>query len=196
MSISGFLRRFFLLLHSLQKKKRCLSTQEFTHFLSTGVVIASPSRAMWIQTSLLIVIFKLRVLTCVVFFIKLFRNWIGVVQFGSHEVWFDKRVWFLVLFSLLFGTNYVFVITKYWSSNHLHHQWIGIQENKVENKCTTEWLTRRFFMKKMRRRQEFIFAKIAPRARLIKQNALQVRFFDWILMGCLFYWYRGPILGT
>jgi len=39
----------------------------------------------------------LRVLTCVVSY-KLFWNWIGVVRFVSHEVWFDKgfEIWYFL----------------------------------------------------------------------------------------------------
>jgi len=44
-STSGVFWRFFLLLNSL-KKRRCFNTQEFTRFLSTGVVSAS-SHALW-----------------------------------------------------------------------------------------------------------------------------------------------------
>jgi len=43
----------------------------------------------WIKTSLVVVMFLLRVMTCVVFY-KPFWNWSGVVRFVSHEVWSDK----------------------------------------------------------------------------------------------------------
>jgi len=42
-----------------------------------------------VKTSLVVVMFLLRVMTCVVFY-KLFWNWIVVVRFVSHEVWSDK----------------------------------------------------------------------------------------------------------
>jgi len=60
-------------------KKICFSTQEFTNFLSTA---PSQRRATRIQTSLVIVIFMLRVLTYVVSY-WLFWNWIVVVQFAA-----------------------------------------------------------------------------------------------------------------
>jgi len=37
---------------------------------------------------------------------------------------------------------------------------------------------RRFLMKKMRRRPDFLIKQNAPQARPIKQNAPQARFFD------------------
>jgi len=41
-----------------------------------------------IKTSLVVVMYLLRVITYVIFY-KLFWNWIGVMRFVSHEVWFD-----------------------------------------------------------------------------------------------------------
>jgi len=43
-----------------------------------------------IKTSLLVVMWMLRVMTYDIFY-KLCWNWIGVVLFVSHEVWFDKK---------------------------------------------------------------------------------------------------------
>jgi len=35
---------------------------------------------------------------------------------------FDLTKGYLTLSQLLFGTNYVVMITEYWSWNHFHHQ--------------------------------------------------------------------------
>jgi len=69
----------------------------------------------------------LRVLTYVIAY-KLFWNWIDVVQFISHEIWFDKvlimqhflhycLVQNVLLQSLSIGVRIIF--------NHFQHQWIG-----------------------------------------------------------------------
>ena len=127
-----------------------------------------------IETSLVIVIFKLRVLTYVVSY-KLFWDCIqvGVLWFVSHEVWFDKGfvIWHI---SLRVRTTCVVVITEYWNSNHLYHRRISRQDK---------------ILAKMRRRPDFYMEQYALQARFIKQNAPQARFFDWILMGSLSYRY-------
>jgi len=71
----GFLA-IFLVHNSLQKK--CLSTQEFSRFLST----VSSQKVIW-------VLGHCWVGTPVVCN-KLFWKWNGVVWFVSQEVWFDK----------------------------------------------------------------------------------------------------------
>jgi len=49
---------------------------------------------------------------------------------------FDLTVCYLKLSYLLFGTNYVAVITQYWSWKHssFHHQWIGRHNKKLQIK--------------------------------------------------------------
>jgi len=71
----------------------------------------------------------------------------------------------------MFGTNCVFVISEYWSSNHFDHQWIGRQNKKLEIKCITEWFKKKIFMTKMRHRRD------------LSQDVRH--FFDWILMSSL-----------
>ena len=51
--------------------------------------VSSQRQVTQIETSLVIVIFTLRVLTYVVSD-KPFWNWIGVVRLVSNEVWFDQ----------------------------------------------------------------------------------------------------------
>ena len=64
-------------------------------------------------------------------------NWCCAICILRDLIW--QRINYLTLFSLLFDTNCV-VITEYWGSNHLHHQWIGRQNMKSK---ITEWWGRR-----------------------------------------------------
>jgi len=83
----------------------------------------------------------------------------------------SQRVCYLTLSALLFGTKCVVVITKYWSSNHFHHQCIGRQNKHLQVKYIPEWLRTRCstkimrsrpdFDKKMRHRQDFNYTLAA-----------------------------------
>jgi len=130
----------------LRPQKSCFNKQEFTRFLTT---VSSQHRATPTETSLVIAICLLRVLTYVVSY-EHFWNWIGTVRFVSTRV--RDLIWLSVCCltpsSLLYGINFVVVITEYWISNHLSHQWIGRQNQKLETKC----ITRRCLMKQLRRR--------------------------------------------
>jgi len=46
-----------------------------------------------------------------------------------------QRVRYLTLSQLLFATNYVVMISQYWSWNHFHHQWISRQKKKLQMIC-------------------------------------------------------------
>jgi len=99
-----------------------------------------------IETSVVIVIFTLRVLTYVVSY-KLSWNyqWIGAVRFVSQDVWLTKGLLFdtfYITVSNKVGTNCGKVITEHCSLNRYHRQWLGRQNNKqLEIKCITEWLS-------------------------------------------------------
>jgi len=61
--------------------------------VGVSLSLSTMSSQRWatrIATSLIIVIFMLRVLMYAVSY-KLFWNWFGVVRFVSHEVWFDRE---------------------------------------------------------------------------------------------------------
>jgi len=168
-------------------KKRCFSTQEFTRFLTT---VSSQRRATPIETSLVIAICMLRVLTYVVSY-ELFWNWIGIVRFVSTRVrdLVGLSLCFLTPSSLLFGTNCVVVITEYWISNHSSHQWIGRQNQKLETKCITKWSRRRCLMKQLRRRPVFFNeTKCATGKTETYQTKCAAGQVSGILMGSLFYW--------
>jgi len=102
----------FWLLDSLQK--RCLSTQEFTRFLST---VLSQRRATRSDVS-----FQTKQSECLVtlFLINCFG--IEMVLCDLYLKRFDLTKGLLFdTFVLLFGTNCVVTIIQYWSSNHFHH---------------------------------------------------------------------------
>jgi len=46
-----------------------------------------------------------------------------------------QNVCYLTISKLLFGTNYVVMITQYWSWNHFHQQWFGRQNKSLQIKC-------------------------------------------------------------
>jgi len=117
---------------------------------------------------------------------KLFWNWNGVVRFVSQEVWFDKGfvIWHFLNYSLvqimslwslsigvgiIFTTNELVNRTRNFKSNASQFKQKKYEKNPPQA---------RFFMKPN-----------APQARFFKQNALQARIFDAVLMGTLSYLY-------
>jgi len=91
---------------------------------------------------------------------------IGIVRFVSPRaqslIW--QRICYLTLSSLLLNTSCVIVITGCRSSNHLHHQWIGRQNKKLEIKCITEWVEKMMFHgKKCAAGQMFLWNKMRHR---------------------------------
>jgi len=128
-----------------------------------------------IETSLMIVIIMLRVLTYVVSY-KLFWDWIGVVRFVSQEVWFGKGfvIWYffhyclvqiVMLWSLKIGVRIIF------TTNELVHKITILRSNTSQND-EEEY----FLWKKMRRRPDFFMKQNAPQERLMKQIVPQANF--------------------
>ena len=168
--------------------KRCFSTQNGTRFLTT---VSSQRQAIPIDTSLVNVIFMVRVLTYVVSY-EPYWNWNGVVRFVSPRAWglIRPRVRYLPFSSLLR------ILYKLCRCNHwvLEFEistppWIGRQNKKLGINCITEWLKWRRVMKKRCRRPDFFMKQNAPQTRLIIHNAPEANIFDWILMGRMSYSY-------
>ena len=71
---------------------------------------------------------------CTLFLINCFG-----IEMVLCDLYLKKLIWqrvcYLTLSHLLFGTNYVVIITQYWSWNHFYHQWIGRQNKKLQIKC-------------------------------------------------------------
>jgi len=126
--------------------RRYFSTKEFIRFLWT---VSSQRRGTRIETRLVILIFMLCqrcvVLRCVLE-IVLELNWCFAICISRGLFW--QQVCYLTHSSLLFSTNCVVVITEYWSSNHVYHQWIGRKNKMLEIKCTIEQWRSRFLCKK------------------------------------------------
>ena len=114
-----------------------------------------------VETSLVIVMLMLRVMTYVVSY-KVFWNWIGVVQFSCHEVWSDKGfvIWHFLHCCFL-------QVVSLWSLSI----WIRIifNTNKSVDKIR-HW-------NQTPHRQDFLVKKNAPQAKLMKKNAPQAGFF-------------------
>ena len=98
------------------------------------------------KTSLVIVIFELRVMTYVVSFINCFElNWF--VRFVSYEVWSDKRfvMWhFRGCWFLQIQCVDVITVTEHLNSNPFQYQWIGRLDsirnwNQLSHRQGFEW---------------------------------------------------------
>jgi len=106
----------------------------------------------------------LRVMTYVVSY-KLFWNWIGVVRFVSHEVWFDQGFvnWHFLhycfvpvvsLWSLSIGVQIIFttreLVEEQETWDQIHH-WMIKKKKRRKNVAAGKI----FSWNKMRRRQDF-----------------------------------------
>jgi len=117
---------------------------------------------------------------------ELFWNWNSVVRFVSGEVWFDKGfvIWhfrnycsvqFVLLQSLSIGDQIVFTTNELVDSIKIF-KWNASPNDEEED----------FLWKKCTTGQIFYETKCAAgKTSMIKRNAPQADFFEWVLMGFL-----------
>jgi len=195
----GFLADFFVT--ELPQKKRCFNTQEFTLFLSTGVVSAS-SRAVtcpfkqsnpsvWSLLSWHPTHTRLWVRLSV--FLKLFVFTVTVPPSDSDYV---NRSASLQQFRLIHTRRarrscsdeggHQYQVLDLLNSNQFQYQWIG--KLKKALKWNGPWS--RFILKTNAPQARFVVKRLRRRQNLSKKIRSRQDFFDWILMGTLSSWCR------
>ena len=151
-----------------------------------------------IETSLVIVMIMLHVLTYVVSYKQLW-NWIKVVQFVSQEilqkVWFDKMfvIWHFLEYSLkqvVYLWSFDIGVQNIFTTNELADNIRNLKSNAFQNDQNIfyGWLKRKNLLKKKHALQTRFFNEekcAAGKSDQIKCAAGQI--FDWILMVSLSY---------
>jgi len=183
-SIPGVFWRFLVWL-TLSKRGVWVHKNSLAYFST----VSSQRRAMWIETRLVIIelLYLCYVCWCTLFFLNCFC--IESVLCGFSLTRFDlTKGFYLTLFPLLFNKimslqSLSIGVRIIYTIHELVHWIWNLKSNTFQND------KKKRFNEKVAPHARFFKQQCVPQARLIKKNALQVRFFDWILLGSLSYWY-------